>query len=90
LRKAANLAAFFALTARRAKRNLPAGRFVLHDIHKRALRRAAEIVGGNEELRRCLSVSEAEFSSWAGMRDLPREVFLRLVDIITEKQPRGG
>jgi hypothetical protein len=58
---------------------------VLHDIHKRALRRAAEIVGGNEELMRCLSVSEAEFSSWAGERDLPREVFLRLVDIITDE-----
>jgi DNA-binding transcriptional regulator YiaG len=58
---------------------------VLHDIHKRALRRAAEIVGGNEELMRYLSVSEAEFSGWAGERDLPREIFLRLVDIITDE-----
>jgi len=59
---------------------------VLQDIHKRALRRAAEIVGGNEELMRHMGASEAEFSSWAGKRDLPREIFLRLVDIITNEE----
>jgi hypothetical protein len=59
---------------------------VLQDIHKRALRRAAEIIGGNEELRLQLDVSEVEFVSWFGNRDLPRDVFLRLVDIITEEQ----
>jgi len=58
---------------------------VLQDIHKRALRRAAEIVGGNEELMRHMGASEAEFSSWAGKRDLPRDIFLRLVDIITQE-----
>ena len=56
---------------------------VLQDIHKRALRRAAEIIGGNEELRLQLGVSEVEFVSWVGKRDLPRDIFLRLVDIIT-------
>ena len=58
---------------------------VLQDIHKRALRRAAEIIGGNEELRVYLEVSEMEFVSWAGKRDLPRDIFLRLVDIITDE-----
>jgi hypothetical protein len=58
---------------------------VLQDVHKRALRRAAEIIGGNEELRLHLGVSEVEFVSWAGKRDLPRDIFLRLVDIITEE-----
>jgi len=62
---------------------------VLQDIHQRALRRAAEIVGGNEELRLHLGVSEAEFASWAGKRDLPRDIFLRLVDIITEEEVRS-
>jgi hypothetical protein len=61
---------------------------VLQDIHQRALRRAAEIIGGNEELRLHLGVSEGEFAGWAGKRDLPREIFLRLVDIITEEEVR--
>jgi hypothetical protein len=62
---------------------------VLQDIHKRALRRAAEIVGGNEQLRLHLGASEVEFSSWAERRDLPRDIFLRLVDIITEEEVRA-
>jgi hypothetical protein len=62
---------------------------VLQDIHQRALRRAAEILGGNEQLRIHLAASEAEFTSWAGKRDLPRDIFLRLVDIITEEEVRS-
>ena len=62
---------------------------MLQDIHKRALRRAAEIIGGNEELRLQLDVSEVEFVSWFGKRDLPRDIFLRLVDIIT-REPRAN
>ena len=61
---------------------------MLQDIHKRALRRAAEIVGGNEKLMLHLGVSEVEFSGWAGKRDLPRDIFLRLVDIITNEEVR--
>jgi hypothetical protein len=61
---------------------------VLQDIHQRALRRAAEIIGGNEELRFQLGVSEVEFVSWFGKRDLPRDIFLRLVNIITKEQER--
>ena len=60
---------------------------MLQDIHKRALRRAAEIAGGNDELRVYLGVSEVEFASWVGKHDLPRDIFLRLVDIIT-REPR--
>lgn len=62
---------------------------MLQDIHKRALRRAAEILGGNEELRLHLGASEAEFASWAERRELPRDIFLRLVDIITEEEVRS-
>ena len=62
---------------------------MLQDIHQRALRRAAEILGGNEQLRLHLGASEAEFSSWAARRELPREIFLRLVDIITEEEVRS-
>ena len=62
---------------------------MLQDIHQRALRRAAEVVGSNEGLRVHLGASEAEFASWPGKRELPREIFLRLVDIITEEEVRG-
>jgi hypothetical protein len=59
---------------------------VLQDVHKRALRCAAEIIGGNEQLRLHLGVSDVEFVGWFGRRDLPRDIFLRLVDIITDEQ----
>ena len=61
---------------------------MLQDIHKRALRRAAEILGGDEQLRLHLAATDTEFSSWAGRRELPRDIFLRLVDIITEEEVR--
>jgi hypothetical protein len=63
---------------------------VLHDIHVRALRRASEILGGDEQLRVHLQASEGDFSSWIGQPELPRNVFLRLVDIITREEPRGA
>ena len=62
---------------------------MLQDIHQRALRRAAEILGSNEGLRIHLGASEAEFASWASRRELPRDIFLRLVDIITEEEVRS-
>jgi len=61
---------------------------VLHDIHDRALRRATQILGGEEKLRLHLGATETDFSSWTGLRELPRSVFLRLVDIITEEEVR--
>jgi len=61
---------------------------VLHDIHQRALRRAAKILGGEEQVRTYLGASEVELSAWAGQGELPRKVFLRLVDLITEEDVR--
>jgi hypothetical protein len=62
---------------------------VLHDIHTRALKRAAEILGGEDKLRIYLGASEVDFSSWIGSQELPRNIFLRLVDIITEEEVRN-
>lgn len=62
---------------------------MLHDIHTRALKRAAQILGGDEQLRLYLGASESEFRGWAGEKELPRKVFLRLVDIITEEEVRS-
>jgi hypothetical protein len=61
---------------------------VLHDIHHRALRRAAQILGGEEKLRLHLGATETDFTSWTGSPELPRNIFLRLVDIITEEEVR--
>lgn len=63
---------------------------MLNDIHTRALRCAAERVGGDEQLRLHLGASEGDFSSWTAQRELPRSVFLRLVDIITGEETRNG
>jgi len=62
---------------------------VLQDIHRRALQRAAAILGGNEQLRTHLGASEQDFASWPQRRELPRDIFLRLVDIITEEEVRS-
>jgi hypothetical protein len=62
---------------------------VLHDIHTRALKRAAQILGGEEQLRLYLGASEVDFSSWNNLQELPRNIFLRLVDIITEEEVRN-
>ena len=61
---------------------------MLHDIHERALRRAAKILGGEEQLRTYRGASEVDLSAWAGQGELPRKVFLRLVDLITEEDVR--
>jgi len=61
---------------------------VHHEIHKRALRRAAEILGGDEQLRLHLGATEGDFLSWGSSRELPRNIFLRLVDIITDEEVR--
>ena len=61
---------------------------MLHDIHTRALKRAAEILGGEEKLRTFLGVTEMDFSSWNSQKELPRNIFLRLVDVITDEDVR--
>lgn len=61
---------------------------MLHDIHTRALRRASQILGGEDRLRAHLGATEIDFSSWLNQKELPRNIFLRLVDIITEEEVR--
>ena len=61
---------------------------MLHDIHTRALRRAAKILGGEDKLRTHLGATEIDYSSWLGQKELPRNIFLRLVDIITDEEVR--
>jgi hypothetical protein len=55
-----------------------------HDVHVKALRRAAEILGGQDKLREHLNVAMRELSAWlAGAAKPPLDVFLKAVDIIS-------
>ena len=58
------------------------------DIHSRALKQAAKLLGGDDALRRHLGASELDFSAWNGTNELPRNIFLRLVDIITGEESK--
>jgi hypothetical protein len=54
-------------------------------VYSRAVRKAAEIVGGREKLARTLQVPVAEIEKWlADQKKPPREVFLRVVDLIID------
>ena len=64
------------------------GGLVLHDIHTRALKRAAEILGGEDKLMIFLGASEHDYSAWVNQHELPRNIFLRLVDLITDDDVR--
>jgi hypothetical protein len=54
-------------------------------VYSRAVRKAAEMVGGRERLARVLQVAVADIEKWLlGEKKPPREIFLRVVDIIIE------
>ena len=54
--------------------------------------RAAELVGGRDKLARVLRVPPSELHKWIeGEEKPPREVFLRVVDLILDETgPAGG
>ena len=55
-------------------------------VYSRALLRAAELLGGREKLARVLRVPESEIDKWIGGETKPpREVFLRVVDLILDE-----
>jgi hypothetical protein len=60
-------------------------------VYSRALIKAAELLGGRAELARMLQVPGAEIDRWiADDAKPPREVFLRVVDIILDETSIGG
>lgn len=60
-------------------------------VHLKALLRAAQICGGREMLRSRLRVSSRELERWiSGEEELPAQVFLETVDIISEASLPGG
>ena len=55
-------------------------------VYSRALSRAAELVGGREKLAKILQVPAAELDDWLTDRAKPpREIFLRIVDLILDE-----
>ena len=55
-------------------------------VRAQALRRAAEILGGRSPLRAYLNVSALVLGMWmSGAQPPPTDVFLKVVDLIIEK-----
>lgn len=60
-------------------------------VYSRALLKAAELLGGRAELAQVLQVSQAELERWvADEQKPPREIFLRVVDIILDETSPAG
>ncbi|HET7362830.1 MAG TPA: hypothetical protein VFJ70_04565 [Burkholderiales bacterium] len=60
-------------------------------VYSRALLRAAELLGGRDQLARVLRVPKDELHKWiAGDAKPPRELFLRVVDIILDETSAAG
>jgi len=60
-------------------------RFVAPSVYSRAVRKAAELIGGRERLSRMLQVPLEEIEKWiADKGKPPREIFLRVVDLIID------
>ncbi|MBV9191536.1 MAG: hypothetical protein JO292_07680 [Betaproteobacteria bacterium] len=60
-------------------------------VYSRALSRAADLVGGRGKLAKVLQVSTTEIDKWiADQAKPPREVFLRIVDLILDETRHAG
>ena len=60
-------------------------------IFSRALLKAAELLGGRDQLAKVLQVPGAELDRWiADEAKPPREMFLRVVDIILDETSAGA
>lgn len=58
-------------------------------VYARALKRAAEIVGGREQLALHLNVVPSHLELWIdGVEPTPPHIFLKAVDLISEADPR--
>ena len=55
-------------------------------VYSRALQRAAELLGGRDKLAHILQVPKADLDTWIAERSKPpRDVFLRVVDLILDE-----
>jgi hypothetical protein len=64
---------------------------VTESVYSRALLRAAEVLGGRDKLARVLRAPGGELDKWiSGDAKPPRDVFLRVVDIILDETSAAG
>ena len=57
-------------------------------VYSRALQKAAQLLGGREKLSHVLQVPRPEIDKWiADEAKPPREIFLRIVDVILDESP---
>jgi hypothetical protein len=64
---------------------------VAASVYSRAIQKAAELLGGRERLAKVLFVPVAEIEKWiADKARPPREVFLRVVDIVLDEGAPSG
>jgi len=57
------------------------------DVYLRTLRRAAELIGNEEALAHRLNVTPSHLALWiAGVEKPPTYVFLRAVDLVSERE----
>jgi hypothetical protein len=60
-------------------------------VYSRALLKAAELVGGRDRLAKILQVPRADIDRWiADEAKPPREIFLRIVDLILDESRPAG
>ena len=60
-------------------------------VYSRALGRAAELLGGREKLAKVLQVPAADLDAWIADRAKPpRDIFLRVVDLILDETAQAG
>ena len=60
-------------------------------VHVRTLRRAAELVGGEQALALRLKVTPSHLALWLAGRDVPpADVFLRAVDVVMDHVPSSS
>jgi len=66
-------------------------RKVAATVYSRALRKAAELIGGRAKLCRHLRVPMAELEQWIDDKAVPPiAIFLRAVDLVIEDTPAPG
>jgi hypothetical protein len=63
---------------------------VASSVYSRAVRKAAELLGGRENLARILNIPVADVNKWIGGEKPPREIFLRVVDLIIDETAPPG
>jgi hypothetical protein len=64
---------------------------VAASVYSRALQKAAQLLGGRDRLSKILQVPRADIDAWiADNAKPPREIFLRIVDLILDESGPSG